>query len=74
MGRIIKVRCNGQGKHVNEVDLDDALLETTTLRSADFSSSSVPERIVLRCRECADGKVILTRKVIEDARQGDHSR
>jgi hypothetical protein len=72
MGQIIKVRCNGLNKHVNNVDLDDALSEdslTPIARKADFSSSSVPERIVLRCRECADGKVIVTRTMIEHVRQ-----
>jgi hypothetical protein len=68
MGQIIKVRCNGPNKHVNDVDVDDALRETSTLRG-DFSSSSVPERIVLRCRVCADGKVIVTRAMIEQARK-----
>ncbi len=69
MGQVIKVRCNGQGKHVNEVDLDDALNETTTLRSARVPSRLAPERVVLRCRECTDGKVIVTRAMIEDAQR-----
>jgi hypothetical protein len=41
MKRKIKVRCNGANKHVNEVDLDDALREDSIARHADFSSSSV---------------------------------
>ena len=69
MGQIIKVRCNGANKHVNEVDLDDALREDLITRDADYSSSSVPERIVLRCRECADGRVIVTRAMIESAQR-----
>jgi len=68
MGQIIKVRCNGPNKHVNEVDLDDALREDSTARLRDYSSSSVPERTVLRCHECADGNVIVTRAMIESAR------
>lgn len=68
MGQIIKVRCNGLNKHINSVDLDDALREESVARQADLAFSSVPERIVLRCRECVDGRVILTREVIEDAR------
>lgn len=69
MGQTIKVRCNGPNKHVNDVDLDDALREDSTARGTGLSSSSVPERIVLRCRECVDGKVIVTRAMIEHARQ-----
>ena len=69
MGQIIKVRCNGPNRHVNEVDLDDALRTVPTLREADFSTSDVPERIVLRCRECVDGRVIVTRAMIEDGRK-----
>ena len=69
MGQIIKVRCNGPNKHVNKVDLDDALREDSTARLTGYSSSSVPERIVLRCHECADGKVIVTRAMIESARE-----
>ncbi|MGI9104841.1 MAG: hypothetical protein ACR2G4_01180 [Pyrinomonadaceae bacterium] len=69
MGRTIKVRCNGAHKHVNEVDTDDAMREDSIARGSNFSSPSVPERIVLRCRDCVDGKVILTRAMIEQARQ-----
>jgi hypothetical protein len=65
MGRIIKVRCNGQNKHVNEVDVEDALLTIPVAREME-SAFEVPERIVLRCRECV-GKVIVTRAMIEDA-------
>lgn len=69
MGQIIKVRCNGANKHVNEVDLNEALRKTSTLRSTKAPSRGVPERTVLRCRECAEGKVIVTRAMIEDAQK-----
>jgi hypothetical protein len=69
MGQVIKVRCNGQNKHVNEVDLAVALLEVPITRQAPVSATDVPERIVLRCHECAEGKVIVTRAMIEDARR-----
>lgn len=69
MGRMIKVRCNGTNKHVNEIDLDDAMREDSIARGGDFSSPSMPERIVLRCRECVEGRVIVTRAMIEQARQ-----
>lgn len=69
MNQVIKVRCNSSMQHVNDVDLDDVLIETTTLRAVDFTPADVPERLVLRCRECADGKVIVTRAMIQDARE-----
>ncbi|HEY0003857.1 MAG TPA: hypothetical protein VGB17_03520 [Pyrinomonadaceae bacterium] len=69
MGRIIKVRCNGANRHVNDVDVDEALRVDSIARRVDGSARDVPERIVLRCRECADGRVILTRAMIEDALQ-----
>ena len=74
MGQLIKVRCNGPNKHVNDVELDDALREDAIAKQTDFSSSSVPERIVLRCRECADGRVIVTRAMIEDTRKRNPSQ
>ena len=69
MAEIIKVRCNGPNRHVNDVDLGEALREEPIARRADFTPPDVPDRIVLRCRECTDGKVILTRSMIEQARQ-----
>ena len=69
MGQVIKVRCNGPNRHVNEVDLDDALREDPLARGGGLTSGSGPERVVLRCRECVDGRVILTRAMIEEARR-----
>ena len=75
MGQVIKVRCNGPNRHVNEVDLEDALRGDFVTRRTDFSSSSsVPERTVLRCHECTDGKVVVTREMVEDARRRNPSR
>ena len=73
LNRIIKVRCNGANRHVNDVDLDKAMREDTIARRTDNSLSPVPERLILRCRECADGRVILTREMIEDAHQRNSS-
>ena len=69
MAETIKIRCNGPAQHVNEVDLGEALREQPITRSVLFTSPDIPDRIVLHCRECADGKVILTRAMIEQARQ-----
>jgi hypothetical protein len=69
MAEIIKVRCNGPKQHVNEVDLAEALREQPITRNAAFTSPDIPDRIVLHCRECTDGRVILTRAMIERTRQ-----
>ncbi len=68
---VIKIRCNGPGRHANDVDLEKSLGREVILRGPKSgtnpsTSPNIPERIVLQCRECADGKVILTRKVIEE--------
>ena len=69
MVEIIKVRCNGPNRHVNEVDLGETLREQPIARQVNFSPTDVPDRIVLHCRECTDGRVILTRAMIEQTRQ-----
>ena len=69
MAEIIKVRCNGPKQHVNEVDLGEVLREQPITRNVVFTTPDIPERIVLHCRECTDGKVILTRAIIEQVRQ-----
>ncbi len=67
MAKKINVRCNGSGRHVNEVNLDRLLQPTTVLRVGPRSAGDIPERFVKPCRYCAEGKVILTREMIEKA-------
>ena len=69
MAEMIKIRCNGPKQHVNEVDLGEALREQPITRNVVVTPADIPDRIVLHCRECTDGKVILTRAMIEQARQ-----
>ena len=69
MADMIKIRCNGPNRHVNEIDLGQALREQPITRNVIFTPPDIPDRIVLHCHECADGKVILTRAMIEQARQ-----
>ena len=69
MAEIIKIKCNGPNRHVNDVNLGEALREQPITRSIVFTPPEVPDRIVLHCRECTDGKVILTRSMIEQARK-----
>ena len=67
MGKIIKVRCNGSNQHVNEIDLDDLLRTTTVLKGSQPKPDiqSLPERFVRPCKVCAEGKVNITREMIE---------
>lgn len=67
MATIIKVRCTGAERHVNEIDLDNVLGTTVILRGTPIGTGQpIPERIVRRCEVCTEGKVILTREMIED--------
>ncbi len=62
MARTIKVKCNGPGKHINQVDVDTCLEKQPVHKG---STAAVPERTVLNCQECTEGKVIVTRTMIE---------
>lgn len=70
MPKIIKVRCNGPNKHVNEIDLKKALGETVVLRGgpavqqSPVQSGYVPKRLILNCQFCTEGKVIVTSDII----------
>ena len=67
MAKTIKVRCNGPGRHINEIDLEAVLRPTTVLRGAPAENETkIPERVVLGCRSCTVGKVIIERAVIEE--------
>jgi len=66
MATIIKVPCTGKGQHVNEVDLDDILGSDVVMYGAAIDTGrQIPARIVRRCDECDEGKVIITREMIE---------
>lgn len=70
MANIIKVRCNGSDKHVNEINLDKVLEGTTIARfTTDLPASyELQSRYVLRCQKCTED-VIVTREMIEDFRR-----
>ena len=61
MTRIVKIKCNGPSKHVNEIDLDAMLRTTTTVRGNNpppISPDEVPTPLVRRCRDCTYDIVI----------------
>jgi hypothetical protein len=66
MPKTIKIRCNGPQKHVNEVDLEKALTQQPVYRGARAAAPEIPERVVLPCLSCTDGKVIVLRAVFEE--------
>jgi len=69
MAQMIKIRCNGPQHHVNEVDLDKLLQPTPLVRSPGRSraqSSDIPERLVRPCKLCTEGRVVISREIIED--------
>jgi len=66
MATIIKVKCTGTGQHENEIDLDEILGDDVIMYGAAIDTGrQIPARIVRRCDECDEGKVILTREMIE---------
>jgi hypothetical protein len=69
MPRIIKVRCNGPGKHENEIDLDDLPGDDVVMYRTTISpppNRQPRNRYVLPCCVCTEGKVIVTRKMIDE--------
>lgn len=66
MATIIKVPCTSKGQHINEIDLDDILGDDVVVYgSAIDTGRQIPARIVRRCDECDEGKVIISREMIE---------
>ena len=67
MPKIIKIKCNGPDKHINEVDLDKALGTTVVLRGGPTQiERPIPKRVVKPCQFCTIGKVIITREMFEE--------
>lgn len=68
MAKIIKVKCTGPEQHENEIDLDDVLgSDVVIYGNPILSGRDIPARIVRRCDICDQGKVIVTREMIEAA-------
>ena len=68
MPKIIKVRCTGPDRHINEIDIENVLGSDVILHGNPIDTGRpIPPRIVRRCEVCAEGKVILTREMIEES-------
>jgi len=67
MARIIKVRCTAKDQHVNEIDLETILGSDVVLYGTPIDTGRpIPARIVRKCEVCEEGKVILTREMIQE--------
>ncbi len=67
MAKIIKVRCTGPGQHENEINLDDIIGEDVVVYGSPIiTGRDLPARVVRRCDVCDQGKVIITREMIEE--------
>ncbi len=67
MAKIIKVKCTGPGQHENEIDLDDIIGGDVVIYGSPIAAGrDLPARVVRRCDICDQGKVILTRDMIEE--------
>ena len=67
MAKIIKVKCTGPEQHENEIDLDDVIGSDVVIYGGPIATGrDLPARIVRRCDICDQGKVILTREMIEE--------
>jgi hypothetical protein len=67
MTQIIKIKCNGPTPHLNEVDLDKLPPPETVVKSSQsvHLPPQLPERLVQKCQFCAEGRVIITREMIQ---------
>ena len=66
MANIIKVQCTGAGQHVNEINLDDVLGTDVIMHGTPIDTGRpIPARIVRRYQVCDEGKVIITREMID---------
>lgn len=66
MANIINVQCTGAGRHVNEINLEDVLGSTVILDGTPIDTGRpVPDRIVRKCDVCSEGRVIITREMVE---------
>jgi len=67
MARIIKVQCTGREQHVNEIELENVLGPNVVIHGTPIDTGRpIPERIVRKCEQCSEGRVILTREMIEE--------
>ncbi len=66
MAKMIKITCNGPGKHVNDVDVDKLLQQYLVVKERARSSEAViPDKLTRHCNVCTKGRIVITREMIE---------
>ncbi len=67
MPETIQIRCNGEGKHINTVNIKELLEEgyVTAYRGVPPSHKDIPEKMVKRCAECS-AYIVVTRRMVEE--------
>lgn len=73
MAKTVKIQCNGAGQHVNELGLHKILEQQVLYRSIDEQSQDIPERVTLRCCVCAEGRIVITRPMLEEMLGADYA-
>lgn len=68
MAKIVKVLCTGPGQHENEIDIADVIGEDVVIFGNPIAAGrDLPAQIIRRCSVCDEGRVIVTRDMIERA-------
>jgi hypothetical protein len=68
MAKIVKVVCTGSGRHENEIDLEDVIGPDVVIYGNPIAAGrDLPAQIVRRCAVCDEGRVVVTRDMIERA-------
>jgi hypothetical protein len=66
MAKTIKVACTGAEPHVNEIALTKILQTEIVTRSAKPAKpQAIPARSVFNCKFCKEGKIVVTREMVE---------
>jgi len=66
MPTTIQIRCNGEGRHINTVNIQELLDENVIVyRGAPSPHKEIPEKLVRRCAECP-AQIIITKQMINE--------
>lgn len=74
MPKIIKIKCNGPNKCINEINLEAVVKGDKVDVYKVAISTAQPryrDRYVLKCKQCSIGEVVITREMIEENLEQD---
>jgi len=67
MAKTIKITCTGADQHLNEIELAKILQPVVVTRSATPAKpQKIPARSVFYCKFCKEGKIVVTREMVEE--------